>query len=76
MTLFSSTQIVIVLFSCIVLTLRAAFYDIEIAESKGDDEKEDRDSTIEGIPETETKVFSGSEEDEFELSWKPPNRVQ
>jgi len=67
----ASTQFVIVLFSCIVLTLRAAFYDIEIAESKGDD----GDSTVEGIPETETKVFSGSEGDEFELSWKPPNRV-
>ena len=72
---FSSTQFVIVFLSCIVLTLRAAFYDVEIADREDDEGKEDsRDSTVPAVQEAETKVLSGSDGDEFELSLKPASR--
>lgn len=64
----ASTQFVIVFLSCIVLTLRAAFYDLEIAE--GDGKANSRPT----IPESETKVLSGSDGDEFELAWKASSR--
>jgi len=62
----ASTQFAIVFLSCILLTLRAAFYDVDIKKD-ADSKTNSPDNTLQGSP--EPKVVSSSEGDEFEMAW-------
>ena len=49
----SSTQFVLVFFACVLMTLRAAFYDVEIEQ---DDEEKETDQSQQAVPELDESL--------------------